>query len=115
MITIYIKDLIVGAKHGWHPHEKQREQRFKISVEMETETRANQTDQLEDTFNWSQMRDQIVAVTKNNSFNLVEKLAQAIADELLKERRIQKVKVVIDKLDAFDNGVPGVRLQARRQ
>jgi FolB domain-containing protein len=114
MIAIYIKDLVVEAKHGWHPHEKTKDQRFKISVELQTETKSTKTDELDDTLNWSALRDQIVAVIKNNSFNLVEKLAQAIAEDLLTNGSVEKVTVSVDKLDAFANGVPGVRLELSR-
>jgi dihydroneopterin aldolase len=110
MITIYIKDLVVKAKHGVHAQEKEQTQRFKINVELTFETSAAQTDNIDDTLNWSEIRDQIVSVTKNNSFNLVEKLAKAITEELLANTRIQKVIVEVDKLDAFPSGVPGVRL-----
>src|SRR4051812_9112320 len=109
MITIYIKDLIVEAKHGFHPHEKEQPQRFKINVELEIETMSVKTDNLDDTLNWSKLRDQVVDITVNNSFNLIEKLAQAIADQLLTDKRVKKVSVSIDKLDAFPNGTPGAR------
>jgi dihydroneopterin aldolase len=114
MTTLYIKDLVVEARHGFHPHEKEKAQRFKISVELAIETTATETDQLEDTLNWSEIRDQIVAVVNNNSFNLIERLAKAIADDLLTNSAIQTVTVSIDKLDAFPNGVPGVRLSLSR-
>jgi dihydroneopterin aldolase len=34
MGSIYIKDLIIEAKHGVHPHEKQNAQRFNVSVKL---------------------------------------------------------------------------------
>ena len=113
MAVIYIRDLEVEAKHGVHPHEKAMAQRFSITVELTVDiAQAALSDDLADTLNWSHLRDTIVATAQNNSFNLVEKLAQEIADQLLQDKRIQKLTVAIDKLDAFDNGVPGVRLEA---
>src|SRR4051812_29638475 len=114
MPVIYITDLVVEAKHGYHPHEKTRAQRFRINVELSINiARAGTSDNLEDTVNWSDLRDKIVDVTKSNSFYLVERLAQEIADQILKfDGRIDKTIVSVDRLDAFDSGVPGVRLEA---
>lgn len=111
MAVLYINDLIVEARHGVHPHEKAKAQRFKISVELSTDlSLAGRSDDLVDTLNWSMLRDTIINTTQNNSFNLVERLAQEIADQLLQDKRIQKLRISIDKLDAFSSGIPGVRL-----
>jgi len=115
MSVIYIKDLVVEAKHGVHQPEKTNAQRFKISVELTFDlSKAAASDELADTLNWSRLRDSIVEVAQNNSFNLVERLAQAVAERLMRDGRIQAVIVTIDKLDAFEIGVPGVRLMVKR-
>ena len=110
MSTIYIRDLVVEGVHGWHDHEKNKPQKFSISVELDVETKAGQSDQLHDTVNWSEIRDQITSTVEGNSFNLIEKLAQTIADELLQDHKIKKATVAVDKLEAFASGVPGVRV-----
>jgi 7,8-dihydroneopterin aldolase/epimerase/oxygenase len=113
MSVIYIKDLVVQAKHGLHQHEKIRAQRFKISIELTVDNgKAGITDNIEDTLSWSELRNNIVTTVENNSFNLVERLAQVIAQQILHDRRVLKAIVSIDKLDAFENGVPGIRLEA---
>jgi dihydroneopterin aldolase len=116
MPVIYIKDLVVEAKHGVHQHEKQQAQRFIISVELAVDTaRAAQTDDLNDTINWSEVRDIIVETVQTNSFNLLERLAQVIADRILADKRAQSLVISIDKPDAFPSGTPGVRLEAERR
>jgi dihydroneopterin aldolase len=112
MITVYIKDLVVSGTHGWHDHEKTTPQRFSVFVELEVETQAGQTDRLEDTVNWSGIRDQIIDIVENNSFSLIEKLAQTIADTLISDSKIKKSTVSVDKLEAFSSGIPGVRATA---
>jgi dihydroneopterin aldolase len=115
MAVIYIKDLAVSGKHGLHSEEKIKTQRFRISVELSVNSDAAASDSEKDMVDWSAVRDLIVDIVQDKSFNLVEKLAQEIADEILKlDSRIQKVIVSIDKLDAFDSGYPGVRLEALR-
>jgi FolB domain-containing protein len=111
MATIYIKDLVVSGTHGHHPHEKTKPQLFGVSVELQVADKATDSDDLADTVNWSSVRDQIINVVQNNSFNLIEKLAQAIGEELIKDRKIKKATVAVDKLEAFESGVPGARIE----
>jgi len=109
--TLHIKDLIIEAKHGVHDHEKRTKQRFKVSVELDIDlSRAAATDNLADSLDWSVLRDEIVTTVQTNSFKLMERLAQVIAEAMLKHRGVSQVNVTIDKLDAFKSGVPGVRL-----
>jgi FolB domain-containing protein len=65
---------------------------------------------LADSLDWSALRDEIVAIVQDNSFNLVERLAQVIAEAMLKHRGVSEVSVTVDKIDAFSSGVPGIRL-----
>lgn len=115
MTTLRINDLIVEAKHGVHPHERQQAQRFQICATLACDIdAARQSDDLNDTLDWSVLRDTIVVTVQNNSFNLIERLAQAIADDLLVDPRIQKAIVRVDKLDAFPSGVPGIEIEVER-
>jgi dihydroneopterin aldolase len=111
-MTIYIRGLIVEGKHGWHEHEKTTPQKFSVSVELELETQAGQTDKLEDTVNWSETRAKIIDIVENSSFNLIEKLAQTIAQEMVKNSLVKKSTVEVDKLEAFESGIPGARAVA---
>jgi dihydroneopterin aldolase len=111
MSVIYIKDLVVEGKHGIHPHEKATAQHFSISVELTVNTsKAALSDGLADTVDWSKLRDMITDTVQNESFNLVERLAQQLADRILADRRVEKLTLSIDKLDAFGNGLPGIRI-----
>lgn len=112
MSVIYIKDLVVKARHGVHQAEKDKTQRFIINLELTVDlARAAATDDLADTLNYSELRHTIIDITQNNSFNLLERLAQTIADQLLTDQRIQKLSLSIDKPDVFKTGRPGVRLE----
>jgi len=112
MAVIYIKDLVIEATHGVHQLEKIKAQRFKLAVELTVDTtKATVLDDIEETVNWSVVRDKIVDTVENSTFNLVEKLARAVAERLLEDQRIEKVIVSVDKLDALPSGVPGVRLE----
>jgi dihydroneopterin aldolase len=113
MLVIYIKDLVVEAKHGVHQHEKQHSQRFIFNIELTLDSdRAGISDNLDDTLDYSELRQTIIDTARNNSFNLMERLAREVADQILRDKRVRKVVVSIDKPDVYANGTPGVKLEA---
>jgi FolB domain-containing protein len=115
MLVIYIKDLLVEAKHGVHQREKDTPQPFKFNLAVTLDnSRASVSDDLADTVNYTELKRIITDTAQNNSFNLIEKLAQAIADQILRDKHVQKVTVTIDKPAVFKNGVPGVSLEVKR-
>jgi dihydroneopterin aldolase len=111
-LTVYIKDLVVAGKHGIHDHEKESPQRFKVAVELSlAATKATISDNLADTPDWSHLKADIISIVENKSYNLMERLAMEIAAKMLDDKRVAKTVVTIDKIDAFESGVPGVRLE----
>lgn len=116
MSVLYIKDLVISARHGVHQAEKDQVQPFSVSVEATFDSSsAGLSDELDDTLDWSWLRTTIVETVENNSFNLMEKLAQTIVDQIMTDERITKIVVCIDKLEAFESGIPGIRLEISRQ
>jgi dihydroneopterin aldolase len=113
MLVIRITDLAVEAKHGVHQNEKQHPQRFIFNVELTLDNgQAGISDDLADTLDYSELRQTIIDTTLNNSFNLIERLAREVADQILLDKRVQKVVISIDKPDVYKNGTPGVKLEA---
>ena len=111
-LTVYIKDLVVAGKHGVHEHEKESPQRFKVTVELSiVGSKAMVSDNLADTPDWSHLKADIINIIENHSYDLMERLAMEIAAKMLEDKRVAKTIVIIDKIDAFDSGVPGVRLE----
>lgn len=111
-LTVFIKDLIVAGKHGVHDHEKESAQRFSISVELSMSgTEATISDNLNDTADWSRLKKAIISIIEDNTYDLMERLAMEIAARMLSDKRVAKAVVTIDKIDAFESGVPGVRLE----
>ena len=111
-MVIYIKDLVVEAKHGVHQREKEQAQRFVFNLELTVDSdSAGISDDLADTPDYNKLRQTVIETARNNSFNLIEKLAREVADQILTDSRIRKVVISIDKPDVYDNGTPGVRLE----
>jgi dihydroneopterin aldolase len=114
-LTLFIKDLVITGKHGVHDHEKETAQRFGVSVELELAgDKPAHSDDLADTVDWSKLKKAIIAIVEGETYDLIERLAQEIASKALEDKRVARVVVTIDKLDAFKSGVPGVRLEAEQ-
>jgi len=111
MPVVYLRDLTIKAKHGVRPGEKEHAQRFVFHVEVTINSAAGITDDLADTLDYSALRQLITKVAQGQSFDLLDRWAQAVGDRILEDDRVQKVVVAIEKPDIFDNGVPGVRLE----
>ena len=55
-------------------------------------------------------KEKIIEIIQTNSFYLIEKLADTLCAEILKDKRIGKVELTIRKTAVWDNGVPGVTI-----
>jgi len=109
MDSIFIEGLKVAGKHGVMAHERVVEQEFQIDVRMDVDTKqAAASDDLVDALDYAPIKEKIVEIIQTNSFYLIEKLADTIANEILKDKRITKVELTIRKTAVWDNGVPGV-------
>ena len=111
-LTLFIRDLVIAGRHGVHDHEKESPQRFGISVELSVAgSKAVVSDDLADTPDWSHLRQAIIAIVEGKSYDLMERLAMEIAAKMLEDKRVSRAVVTIDKIDAFESGIPGVRLE----
>ena len=106
MDKIIIKGIEVFAYHGAFPEENMLGQRFTIDVELIKDIRkACQNDTLEDTVHYGLVHDDIVTLTKNNKFKLIEKLAEEIAKMVIQKYKVEDIKVTIEKPNAPINGI----------
>jgi dihydroneopterin aldolase len=111
MSTVYIRDLVIEAKHGVHDREKVSAQRFNINLELDVDTPgAFTSDDVNDTVSYSELRQIIIDTVTNNTFDLIERLAQEIINNISADRRINTITVAIEKLDVYPSGVPGIRI-----
>jgi dihydroneopterin aldolase len=114
-LTLFIRDLVIAGCHGVHDHEKESPQRFSVSVELSLAgTKATVSDNLADTVDWLRLRLDITKIVEGKTYNLIERLAMEIAAKMLEDKRVTKTVVSIDKIDAFESGVPGVRLEVEQ-
>ena len=99
MDQIKIEDLEVFANHGVYPEENSLGQKFVVSAILHTDTRrAGLTDHLEASINYGEVSAFITSYLKENTFKLIERVAEGLAEELLlKYQSLEKIEVEVKK------------------
>ncbi|MHB1362032.1 MAG: dihydroneopterin aldolase [Thermoleophilia bacterium] len=98
-LRITIKGLEVFAYHGVLPEEKKQGQPFLFDIGLsQKQTSAPETDDIADTVDYAAVCDRVAEVATAGSYNLLEKLAAVVADDILERfPAVDRVKVRIAK------------------
>jgi 7,8-dihydroneopterin aldolase/epimerase/oxygenase len=110
---ILIRDLIVLCEIGVFPHEHGKTQRVRINATLALEDGSHAIeDKLSATVSYSDIIDQIQAMAAHRRINLVETLAERVAELCLADGRVGSVRVRVDKLDIYpDSTIVGVEIE----
>ena len=118
--TIFIKGLVIHARHGVMDHETEVGQRFVIDLELYTDlSEPSRSDRLADTVSYADVVATTTAAFKNTNYKLLERAAGAVADSIFAAfARIDAVKITVHKPHApiaaiFED--VGVVLMRKRQ
>jgi dihydroneopterin aldolase len=97
--TIFIKGVVIHARHGVMEHETEVGQRFVIDLELFTDlSESSHTDRLADTVSYSLVVATATAAFRDTNYRLLEGAAGAVADAILAAfPRIRAVKVTVHK------------------
>ncbi|HEY0234018.1 MAG TPA: dihydroneopterin aldolase [Afipia sp.] len=97
--TIFIRGLLIHARHGVMEHEAEVGQRFVIDLELSIDlAESSRTDKLADTVSYSDVVATASAAFKGQNYYLLERSAGAVAEAILKSfARISAVKVTVHK------------------
>lgn len=114
-LKVFVRDLLLDAVLGIHPHEKQKPQPIRINLELDVVLRGPLGDTYENTVCYHEAAKRIEAIIAEGHVNLVETWAERIAEDALKDPRVQGVKVRIEKLAAVPRAASvGVEIERRR-
>ncbi len=102
MDRILISDLLVRCIIGVRDEERREKQDVLINLELSADLgKAGKSDRLEDSVDYSAVKKRIVAMAENSRFNLVEALAEAVADICLEYPAIARAQVRVEKTTAL--------------
>ena len=97
--TIFIRGLVIHARHGVMEHETEVGQRFVIDLELSADlSDSSHTDRLADTVSYSNVVATATAAFKDANYKLLERAAGAVAEAVLTAfPRVRAVKVTVHK------------------
>ena len=97
--TIFIKGVVVHARHGVMKHETEVGQRFVIDLDLYADlSESSRSDRLSDTISYSNVVATATDAFKNANYKLLERAAGAVADAVLSNfPKVRSVKVTVHK------------------
>ncbi|HEY0387718.1 MAG TPA: dihydroneopterin aldolase [Gaiellales bacterium] len=95
--VIEIAGLEVFAHHGVHDFERRDGQPFLFDVRLVGPPEAELSDRLEDTLDYGAVSDRVVELATGGPYNVLERLAAVIADDLLARFPASAVTVTVHK------------------
>ena len=99
---IIVKDLLLNIVIGYYRSEKIKKQNVKFNIELDYKDQNNHSDKnIKTIVDYGRIVKNIQNLTKLKHYNFLESLADDIFDELFKDKRINKVKLKIEKLEAI--------------
>ena len=104
MDTIFINDFRLDILIGIYDWERRVPQTVQFDLEVGIPgSRAAQTDAIEDAVDYAKIVSRIEETLREHRFSLLEKLAEHVAQLVLREFRSPWVKVSVTKLTPFRN------------
>ncbi|MGH6967690.1 MAG: dihydroneopterin aldolase [Stellaceae bacterium] len=112
---LFVRNLVLAAKIGVHPHEKVRPPRLRVSVELDMAGDPPQRDELVGTLDYERVVADIRDLAAAQHINLVETFADSVAQLCLANAGVVGARVTVEKLDVYSNAESvGVTLERRR-
>ena len=113
---ILINELILDLKLGYYDFEKEKPQRIKFSLGIDYQDKKPSNDKdLKSIVNYGTIVKLITKLVKKKHYNFLETLAEAVFDELFKDKRIGKIMLKIEKLEILkDCSSVGIQITKKR-
>lgn len=104
MDVVFIRGLEIQAIIGIYEWEREHRQRIIIDIEMASDIK-NKVDQddIDQALNYKTVTERVTELVSSSSFQLVETLAESIAQLIQTEFGVQWLKLSVGKPEALDN------------
>jgi len=113
--TIVVREIRAYGKHGANPGERDVVQPFDIDIEIDVDlSRARKSDELAETIDYAALHATIVALVRDRSYRLIERLGDEILAVVMRDGRIARAALTIAKPRLLAGATPSVRLHAAR-
>jgi 7,8-dihydroneopterin aldolase/epimerase/oxygenase len=106
VITVELHGLRLFGRHGVYPEEREQGQDFVFDVELDVGERGV-SDRLEDAVDYDAVAQTVREISEAHAYNLLEALAAAVADELLRRFSAERAVVRVTKPAVSPGGLGG--------
>ena len=95
---VFINDLRIETIIGIYDWERKVKQTISLDLEMGTDIRKSaETDAIEDTLNYKAVAKRLISFVGESEYQLVETLAEKVAEIVLQEFNVPRVKLTLRK------------------
>lgn len=99
---IHMRDLRCYCIVGIFEHERKTKQEVVMNLTIHADlSKAGASDDIEDTINYKSLKQDILTMVENSGFFLIEKMAEEVAAICLRDARVQRCDVTVDKPGAL--------------
>jgi dihydroneopterin aldolase len=100
--TVFIKDFIIEEIIGFHDNEKIKKQKIQFNVVLDIDQRTIPNEKNEKSIvNYEKITKKLEKLVKSKKYNFLESLAEDSFEEIFKDKRINSIKIKIEKPDAI--------------
>ena len=100
--TVFIKDFIIEEIIGFHASEKIKKQKIQFNVVLDIDQHTIPNEKNEKSIvNYEKITKKLEKLVKNKKYNFLESLAEDSFEEIFKDKRINSVKIKIEKPEAI--------------
>ena len=102
--TVFIKDFIIEEIIGVHEHEKIKKQKIKFNIVLDINQSSvpNEKD-IKSIVDYEKITNNLKNLVKNKKYNFLESLAEDSFKKIFEDKRINSVKIKIEKPEAIKN------------
>lgn len=112
---VFIRNLLLEAQIGVHGHEHGRRQPVRINIDLAVDDGARFEDRLDQVVDYAVVADRVRAIVADGHIKLAETLAERIAAACLRDDRVKRARVRVEKLHALDGAESaGVEIERRQ-
>ncbi len=112
---VFVRDLELDARVGVYDHEKKVSQRVRINLDLAVHEDVNPADDLGNVVCYEAIANGVRGIVHDGHVNLVETLAERIAEFCLEDPRVQTARVRVEKLHAIPDATSvGIEIERMR-
>jgi dihydroneopterin aldolase len=111
---VFVRDLVIPVEIGAYDFERGRTQRVRFNVDVDVTRASAAGDDMRTVFSYDVIMDAIRIILASGHIDMVETIAERLAEMVLRHARAQAVSVQVEKLDVAPGSV-GVRIRRERQ